>query len=208
MAFVNCVNGHIYDNVKFRECPFCHSSEGEHAASPIGLDSEDEFSAKTIVDDGLPQTDPADTFNAAPAADIPETIPDKTMAVEVPDQPDAVIQKASSAPASRIEGFLVTYSHNKYGQFYPLYLGKNRIGRDSKNDIVVDDLSMSGEHAIILFRGKQVFIEDRLSVNGTFLNDGEESIDRERLKDNDIIRMGKTTFKIKIIGDAPDKESN
>ncbi len=203
MAFVKCKMGHVYDDSKFSECPFCKSAEED--GNILNLDSEETAALESTMPDY--ETLPADEPLVGKRMMGDETIPDQTIPDNVLEENNdiPVISQKRTTVKKRIEGFLVTYSHNSYGDYYPLYLGKNRIGRNNNNDVVVNDLAMSGEHAIILFRGNKVFIEDKLSVNGTFINDAKESIDRATLKDNDIIKMGKTVFKIKIIGKILEK---
>jgi hypothetical protein len=46
----------------------------------------------------------------------------------------------------------------------------NTIGRDANNSIVVDDTFASAEHALLTFRGRAWYVEDRGSTNGTWLN--------------------------------------
>jgi len=44
------------------------------------------------------------------------------------------------------------------------------LGRDVNNTVVVDDGFVSADHAMLTFRGRVWFLEDRRSTNGTFLN--------------------------------------
>ncbi len=44
------------------------------------------------------------------------------------------------------------------------------LGRDLTNTIVVDDPFASAEHALLTFRGRVWYVEDRGSTNGTFVN--------------------------------------
>jgi pSer/pThr/pTyr-binding forkhead associated (FHA) protein len=44
------------------------------------------------------------------------------------------------------------------------------IGRDVNNTIVLDDVFVSGEHAVLTFRGRGWFLEDLGSTNGSYLN--------------------------------------
>jgi pSer/pThr/pTyr-binding forkhead associated (FHA) protein len=46
----------------------------------------------------------------------------------------------------------------------------NSIGRDVNNSIVVEDTFVSAEHALLTFRGRAWYVEDRGSTNGTWLN--------------------------------------
>jgi hypothetical protein len=44
------------------------------------------------------------------------------------------------------------------------------LGRDVNNTIVLDDPFASTEHAVLTFRGRSWYIEDRASTNGTYVN--------------------------------------
>jgi hypothetical protein len=55
------------------------------------------------------------------------------------------------------------------GTNYPLD-AVNSIGRDVNNSIVIDDSFVSAEHALLTFRGRAWFVEDRGSTNGTWVN--------------------------------------
>jgi len=68
------------------------------------------------------------------------------------------------------------------------------IGRNETNDIQIDNLSVSKQHAKIFKKEKKFFIEDLKSTNGTYLN--EKTISRAGLNDQDIITVGKHTMEI------------
>ena len=74
-----------------------------------------------------------------------------------------------------------------------------KFGRSTANQVQIDDLAVSGEHAQILVKdnkeeGKDAFyLQDLNSTNGTFLN--EEFVeDDQRLHHNDNIRIGWNNF--------------
>ncbi len=66
------------------------------------------------------------------------------------------------------------------------------IGRHSDNDIHIDSLSVSSQHARIVKYHKKYIIEYLDSTNGTYLN--KKKISKEKLADNDVITIGKHTL--------------
>lgn len=56
-------------------------------------------------------------------------------------------------------------------QDYPLAIGQNcTIGRKASNDIVIDNMAVSGTHARIEAVASTFVIRDLDSTNGTFVN--------------------------------------
>ena len=80
-------------------------------------------------------------------------------------------------------------------------LNKERttLGRKPHNDIQVDNLAVSGEHAAIITILNDSFIEDLNSTNGTLVNG--KPIKKHFLQNNDVIEIGK--HKLKYFNDAP-----
>jgi class 3 adenylate cyclase len=78
---------------------------------------------------------------------------------------------------------------------YPLHDGTVSIGRDEGADIAFpSDKSVSSIHAEIIRLGSQWLITDEgLSRNGTFVS-GERIAGRRRLRNRDVIRLGRTTL--------------
>jgi pSer/pThr/pTyr-binding forkhead associated (FHA) protein len=69
--------------------------------------------------------------------------------------------------------------------------GTTTIGRDSDNDIVLDELTISRCHALLYLRAGHVAIMDLESANGTFVNGIQVPPDAPvRLADGDLIRIG------------------
>jgi len=75
---------------------------------------------------------------------------------------------------------------------------RTTLGRRPYNDIVIDNLAVSGEHAVIQMAGEQVFLEDLNSTNGTYVNG--KAIKRQQLQSGDDIEIGK--YKIKFAGEG------
>jgi pSer/pThr/pTyr-binding forkhead associated (FHA) protein len=78
------------------------------------------------------------------------------------------------------------------------------IGRRPTNDIHIDNLAVSGEHAIILTLGTDSFLEDLNSTNGTMVN--RRVVKKHVLQHNDIIEFGK--YQLQYIVDNQTKKNN
>lgn len=82
-----------------------------------------------------------------------------------------------------------------------IVLGKERmtLGRKPHNDIQIDNLAISGEHATIVTLGNDAFLEDLNSTNGTLVNG--QQVKKHVLQNGDVIELGK--YKLKFIVDKP-----
>src|SRR6187431_3312551 len=80
----------------------------------------------------------------------------------------------------------------------PLTKERTTIGRKPHNDIQIDNLAVSGEHAVIVTILNDSFLEDLGSTNGTVVNGN--SVKKHFLQNNDVVELGK--YKLKFIGDA------
>jgi pSer/pThr/pTyr-binding forkhead associated (FHA) protein len=78
---------------------------------------------------------------------------------------------------------------------------RTSFGRRPYNDIVMDNLSVSGEHALFHTVGNQVFLEDLGSTNGTYVNG--KAVKKQQLDSGDLVEIAK--YKIRFLADgAPD----
>ncbi len=80
---------------------------------------------------------------------------------------------------------------------YPLNKERMTIGRKSHNDIAIDNLAVSGEHAAIVTILHDSFLEDLDSTNGLEVNG--KATKKHFLQNNDVIEIGK--YKLKYIND-------
>jgi pSer/pThr/pTyr-binding forkhead associated (FHA) protein len=78
-------------------------------------------------------------------------------------------------------------------------IGKERmtIGRKPHNDIQIDNLAVSGEHAVIVTILNDSFLEDLGSTNGTLVNG--QAIKKHFLQHNDVVELGK--YKLKYVNE-------
>jgi pSer/pThr/pTyr-binding forkhead associated (FHA) protein len=67
------------------------------------------------------------------------------------------------------------------------------IGRSARNDLPIDQESVSRHHARITFDGTDYWLQDLNSTNGTYVNDG--LVREQRLSDGDQIHVGRSIVK-------------
>ncbi len=72
---------------------------------------------------------------------------------------------------------------------------RTTLGRRPYNDIVIDNLAVSGEHAVLSIVDGAVIIEDLRSTNGTYVNG--QPILRQTLNHGDLLDIGK--YKIRFV---------
>ena len=79
---------------------------------------------------------------------------------------------------------------------------RTSLGRRPYNDIVIDNLAVSGEHAVLQMSGSEVHVEDLNSTNGTYVNG--KAIKKQLLQNSDTVEIGR--YKIKYVNEAADAE--
>ncbi|MDQ3262577.1 MAG: GGDEF domain-containing protein [Myxococcota bacterium] len=92
------------------------------------------------------------------------------------------------------ESCLVSIHGPGLGKKYILDEEEFTIGRDVKNNIVVDLDNVSRRHAKIVSRGGKSFVSDLGSTNGTYLNDAEV-LEETPLRTGDLVKVGGSIFK-------------
>lgn len=79
----------------------------------------------------------------------------------------------------------------------PLTKERMTVGRKPHNDIQIDNLAISGEHAAVVTILNDSFLEDLNSTNGTLVNG--QPIKKHFLKNGDVVELGK--YKLKYIAE-------
>src|SRR6478752_394876 len=75
---------------------------------------------------------------------------------------------------------------------------RTTLGRRPYNDIVIDNLAVSGEHAVLQMTGNEVYLEDLNSTNGSYVNG--RAVKKQLLQNSDTVEIGK--YKIKYINEV------
>jgi diguanylate cyclase (GGDEF)-like protein len=101
------------------------------------------------------------------------------------------LQERASADS---ESCLVQIHGPNLGKNYVLDAEEFSIGRDVKNNIVLDLDNVSRRHAIIRTRQGRSYVQDLGSTNGTYLND-QEVLEEAALRSGDLVKVGGAIFK-------------
>jgi hypothetical protein len=89
-------------------------------------------------------------------------------------------------------------------QIKHVYLQKDRttLGRHPDNDIVLDNMVVSGKHCVFELKGlADVFIEDLGSTNGTYING--KMVKRQKLNDGETIAIGNFRIRYLVESERP-----
>ena len=76
--------------------------------------------------------------------------------------------------------------------------GRTSLGRRPYNAIVISNLAVSGEHAVLQMSGTEVHVEDLNSTNGTYVNG--KAVKKQLLQNSDTVEIGK--YKIKYVDES------
>jgi hypothetical protein len=75
------------------------------------------------------------------------------------------------------------------GETFSLNGDRLTIGRRPDSDIFLDDVTVSRDHAILVRRGEEYYLDDCGSLNGTYVN--RRRIESHHLADGDELQVGK-----------------
>jgi len=98
---------------------------------------------------------------------------------------------------------ILSLNNSVLGEF-PLDKERIILGRKAENDIQVDNLAVSGQHAAIITILSDSFLEDLDSTNGTYVNG--KLVKKHALKNGDVITIGK--HELKYVNDEASDEDD
>lgn len=186
--FKLCPNGHYYKE-SLSDCPYCPKPQNTQIPSVVNDD-------KTIIHHAGGNEDNSDkTQIFTPPATGNAGSLDKTRIVN-PKNQTSIGNLEPQKNSRKLVGWLVSYTIDDNGVDFKLFEGRNSIGADPGNDVVIaNDAAISSKHLTILFRLGTFKYKDELSTNGTFINDviGDEG----NLADGDMIKLGNTIFRFR-----------
>ncbi len=136
--------------------------------------------------------------------------PARGTVVQVPGQapepvaaPASPIEAAPRSGASPLVGFLVSFSQDPNGVFWPLRYGRTAIGSADGSTVRLVDARVSGAHARILVHHDEarpkIWAEDCGSANGTLLNGKGIFNNRPDLSSGDVLTVGPIELKLLLL---------
>jgi pSer/pThr/pTyr-binding forkhead associated (FHA) protein len=90
---------------------------------------------------------------------------------------------------SRGAALVIRAGGGRAGESFPLESDRLTIGRRPDSDIFLDDVTVSRDHAILVRRGGDYYLDDCGSLNGTYVN--RRRIESHHLVDGDELQVGK-----------------
>jgi hypothetical protein len=220
IATLRCPAGHPIDP-SWRICPYCDRQQAAGGAAPAarttrleGTADPSSYPAGGVTGasrqtrlDGDPGSTGVQPFGpAGPRATRLEATPQaqrRTVLAEPPAERVGASAPAGSgeppvqlsaqpAVGRRLVGVLASPGLGPGGTVFAVRQGKNLIGSDRASEICLSaDPKVSLEHALLLQRGSNFYLADRMSTNGTWVNDAELPANGTVvLRDRDRIRCG------------------
>ncbi len=115
---------------------------------------------------------------------------DVTTATYVIDEATGELRPVDVGDVAAEAGALVVRSGGgRTGQSFPLHGERMSIGRSPEADVFLDDVTVSRDHALLVRRNGDFYLDDLGSLNGTYVN--RRRIESHRLADGDELQVGK-----------------
>jgi hypothetical protein len=90
---------------------------------------------------------------------------------------------------ARGRALVIRAGGGRAGEIFPLESDRLTVGRRPDSDIFLDDVTVSRDHAILVRRGEDFYLDDCGSLNGTYVN--RRRIESHHLSDGDELQIGK-----------------
>jgi hypothetical protein len=91
--------------------------------------------------------------------------------------------------AAHAAALVIRSGGGRAGESFEVTGERMTIGRRPDSAIFLDDITVSRDHALLVHRGSEWYLDDCGSLNGTYVN--RERIESRRLVDGDELQVGK-----------------
>jgi hypothetical protein len=119
----------------------------------------------------------------------PETPPGTTTATYKVGETGELEELELSDAVAGGAALVIRTGGGRAGESFPLSGDRMTIGRRPESDVFLDDVTVSRDHAVLVRRSGEYYLDDCGSLNGTYVN--RQRIESHRLTDGDEVQVGK-----------------
>ena len=164
MAIIKCEQGHFYDSIKYKKCPFCNKAEMD------------------IPETVWQVSDPSGKIQKVSVVNSRRAVDEEiTIGVFSPKKGN-----------DYVVGWLVCIKGPDKGRDYRLHQGFNRVGRDYGNDVVLENDRMvsRNSHCSVIYEDKTNYFYICPEEGTITYLKGEFLQEPVRLYSHDVIELG------------------
>lgn len=188
MNVKQCEKGHYYNTDIYSFCPYCNQTADADATVDLFSSSGNDVGNDLTVMEIMGERELG--------KQLTQMYVDDNNSAD--DNEKTIGLSFSSDGINPVVGWLVCEDGPERGRSYPLYSGRNFIGRSHSSGVsVYDDSSISREnHCSIIYEPNQCIFYIMPSPNATTIYKGKILRDAEILENEEIFTIGKSTFRI------------
>ncbi|MHB8492198.1 MAG: FHA domain-containing protein [Solirubrobacteraceae bacterium] len=121
--------------------------------------------------------------------DVQETSEPATAAFRIDDDTGELVPVDLADVTARGPVLMIRSGGGRAGESFPVAGERMTIGRRPDSDVFLDDVTVSRDHAVLMHRGEDWYLDDCGSLNGTYVN--RSRIESTRLEGSDEVQIGK-----------------
>ncbi len=144
-------------------------------------------------EDKTPEEEPEKMEEETETEPEPECLEEEA---EVEPEPECLEEETEPEPLENCPTITLTGINNGEFKIFPLR-GTVTLGRRPGNDMIFSDTTVSGVHCEILVEEDKVYLLDKGSTNGTYLN-GQKITEKTEIHKGDVMVLGQMELKISI----------
>jgi pSer/pThr/pTyr-binding forkhead associated (FHA) protein len=117
------------------------------------------------------------------------TAGDPTTATYRIDEAGELVPVEMGAVTANGPALVIRAGGGRVGESFPIEGERMSVGRRPECEVFLDDVTVSRDHALLIKRGEQWYLDDCGSLNGTYVN--RSRIESHRLEEGDEVQIGK-----------------
>ncbi len=114
---------------------------------------------------------------------------DPTTATYMIDETGELVPVEMGEVTARGPALVIRAGGGRVGESFAIEGERLSIGRRPDSEVFLDDVTVSRDHALLIRRAEQWYLDDCGSLNGTYVN--RSRIESQRLEEGDEVQIGK-----------------